>query len=137
MAITEQQAWALPLADVAKAIEAGEGIVRATDKPAEVAEIEKSYADFVAATPDFRQSPENIQTLMNRIAWTRVPTVDDLTQAHALAVYRKEYAPVVQAETDPEKMSLQQLHEAAFGGPERDPAWTMDLALLKKASGVR
>ena len=137
MAITEEQAWAMPLADVAKAIKAGDGIVQATDKPAEIQQLEKSFADFRAAAPDFQHSPENVNALMSHIAWARVPTVEDLTQAHALASYRNEYkAPEVQPETDPQKMSLEQLHEAAFGGSQRSPEWSMPLADLKKEAGI-
>lgn len=138
MAITEQQAHELPLDDLRNAINAeARAAAQAQEKPAELQQIEKNFADFVAATPDFQKSPENIQTLMNHIAWTRPPTVDDLTLAHAQAVYRKEYkAPEVQPEMSPEKMPLHQLREAAFGGPERDPAFAMDLNQLRKEAGL-
>jgi hypothetical protein len=137
MAITEQQAWQMPLADVATAMKAGDGIVPVTDKPAEVQELEKSFADFIAAAPDFQKSPENVETLMSHIAWTRVPTVDDLTQAHALASYRKEYkAPEVQPETDPYKVPMEQLRDAVFGAPQGDPAYSMDMNQLRKEAGL-
>lgn len=137
MAITEQQAWDMSIQELQQAVSAGEGIVAASEKAPELEQLEKSFADFRAAAPDFQYSPENVNALMNHIAWTRMPTVDDLTQAHALASYRNLYkAPEAKSETDPHKMSLEQLHEAAFGGEQRSSEWAMPLADLKKEAGI-
>lgn len=137
MAITFQQAQEMSLDDLKSAINAEARAARTPEKPVELQQLEKSFSDFVAATPDFQKSPENINVLMSRIAWTRVPTVDDLTQSHAMASYRNDYkAPQAQPETSPEKMPMEQLREAAFGAEKRSPEWSMPLADLKKEAGV-
>ncbi len=116
MAITFQQAQEMPLEDLKNAINTeARAAAQAPEKPAELQQLEQSFADFMAATPDFQKSPENIDALMRHIAWTRVPTVDDLTQAHALAVYRKEYKTpeAAQEETDPWRMEMSELKQKA------------------------
>lgn len=136
MAITEQQAREMPLGDLKSAVISGESLIHPSETPPEIQQLEKSFADFVAATPDFQKSPENIEALMSHIAWQRLPTVDDLTQAHAISVYRNEYkAPEVQPE-NPYEMPLEKLRDQAFGTSERDPAYSMDLPDLKKAAGL-
>jgi hypothetical protein len=137
MAITAQQAHEMPLGELKRA--AGLGPVPPLpEKSQEEQNVDKAFSEFQTRYPAFKKNPHNTATLFLHLdQWP--PSVETFRQAHALATYEKRYNDEQAQTVKPEEaysVDMQTLHEAAFGGPERDPAQSMDIAELKKAAGL-
>lgn len=131
MALTEQQAWLMPLPELKRKMSEPE-------IPAELQQLENAWADFKAAHPGYKDNSQNRDAVLSYIVNPFIATAADFRQAFALASYEKrindEPAPVdVKAVSE---MSLEQLREAAFPQAQPDAAWTTDLPELKKQAGL-
>lgn len=104
------------------------------EKPQEEENVDKAFAEFQSRYPAFKSNPHNKATLFLHLdQWP--PTVENFRQAHAMATYEKRYNDEQPQMVSPEQaftVDMPTLRDAAFGVPERDPAYSMDIAELKK-----
>ena len=130
MAITEQNPWAMSMPDLERAIaDAG--------KPVEVQQLDRAWAEFQAANPNFKANPQNTAAVLDYIVNPFVATAQDFKQAFALATYDKRINNEP-ATVDPKKafaMPMEQLETEAFGPKEENP-WALDMNALKEKAGI-
>lgn len=129
MAISEKEAWSMPLSDLQKAMSEPE-------KPAEVQQLDRAWTDFKAANPNFRANDQNVKALLDYIVNPFVATVQDFTRAYALASYEKRInnRPAV---SNPYAMPMDELKDVA--GIESDgipDEWRMPMDELHKRAFV-
>lgn len=130
MAITEQNPWAVPMPEL-------ERMIADAGKPAEVQQLDKAWADFKAANPNFKQNPQNTAAVLDYIVNPFVATAHDFKQAFALATYDKRINNEP-ATVDAKKafaMPMEQLEAEAFGPKEENP-WALDMEVLKEKAGL-
>lgn len=108
------------------------------EKSQEEQSVDSAFADFQARYPAFKKNPYNTAALFLHLdQWP--PTIENFRQAHAQATYEKRYndeqAQIVSTE-EAHSVDMQTLRDAAFGAPQGDPAYSMEISELKKAAGL-
>lgn len=96
--------------------------------------LDSAFAQFKKQHPDFTPTEQNVRQLVSRLDVRRPPTMEDFRNAHALSLYERRYvdaAPTVAKETDPQKMTMDELRNAALDIPEPPREQTMKLSELR------